>query len=128
MKNQLDKAENKPGFAGNFALKDAVKVGSKYMKLYTEYEAMSKVKAFLLPMLEQAKLDEIREAPTMYVLDYARPAIKKISSKTLNYCCRNIYRCICSMLSILDYKNTNEKKLQHIIAVEKKSQEVGASI
>jgi hypothetical protein len=53
------------------------------MKLYTEYEAMSKVKAFLMPMLEQAKLDEIREAPTMYVLDYAKPAFKKSRPKRL---------------------------------------------
>ncbi len=83
MKNQVDKAENKPGFAGNFALKDGLKVGAKYMKLYTEYEAMSKVKAFLMPMLEQAKLDEIREAPTMYVLDYAKPAFKKSRPKRL---------------------------------------------
>ncbi|MFM8840944.1 MAG: hypothetical protein ACKOFB_07595, partial [bacterium] len=54
-----------------------------YMKLYTEYEAMSKVKAFLMPMLEQAKLDEIREAPMMYVLDYAKPAFKKSRPKRL---------------------------------------------
>lgn len=53
------------------------------MKLYTEYEAMSKVKAFLMPMLEQAKLDEIREAPMMYVLDYAKPAFKKSRPKRL---------------------------------------------
>lgn len=83
MQNQVFKAENKPGFAGNFALKDGLKVGAKYMKLYTEYEAMSKVKAFLMPMLEQAKLDEIREAPTMYVLDYAKPAFKKSRPKRL---------------------------------------------
>jgi capsule polysaccharide export protein KpsE/RkpR len=83
MKEQVYKAENKPGFAGNFALRDGLKVGAKYMKLYTEYEAMSKVKAFLMPMLEQAKLDEIREAPTMYVLDYAKPAFKKSRPKRL---------------------------------------------
>jgi capsule polysaccharide export protein KpsE/RkpR len=83
MQSQVYKAENKPGFAGNFALKDGLKVGAKYMKLYTEYEAMSKVKAFLMPMLEQAKLDEIREAPTMYVLDYAKPAFKKSRPKRL---------------------------------------------
>lgn len=34
-------------------------------------------------MLEQAKLDEIREAPTMYVLDYAKPAFKKSRPKRL---------------------------------------------
>jgi tyrosine-protein kinase Etk/Wzc len=83
MKEQVNKAENKPGFAGNFALRDGLKVGARYMKLYTEYEAMSKVKAFLMPMLEQAKLDEIREAPTMYVLDYAKPAFKKSRPKRL---------------------------------------------
>jgi len=83
MRQQVYKAENKPGFAGDFALRDGLKVGAKYMKLYTEYEAMSKVKAFLMPMLEQAKLDEIREAPMMYVLDYAKPAFKKSRPKRL---------------------------------------------
>jgi capsule polysaccharide export protein KpsE/RkpR len=83
LRNQLEKAENQPGFAGNFALKDALSVGARYLKFYTEYEAMSKVKAFLMPMLEQARLDEIREAPTMYVLDKATPAVRKSRPKRL---------------------------------------------
>lgn len=127
MKTQLDKAENNPGFAGNFALKDALKVGSKYMKLYTEYEAMSKVKAFLLPMLEQAKLDEIREAPTMYVLDYAKPAIKKSRPKRLTIAAGTsigVFVLCCLFLII----RTQMKKASSYYLQEKKSHEVGESI
>jgi hypothetical protein len=97
------------------------------MKLYTEYEAMSKVKAFLLPMLEQAKLDEIREAPTMYVLDYAKPAIKKSRPKRLTIAAGTsigVFVLCCLFLII----RTQMKKASTYYAVEKKSHEVGASI
>ncbi len=71
LETQIAKAENEPGFAGNFSMKDAMSVGVRYLKFYTEFEALSKVKGFLMPMLEQARLDEVRQAQTMFVVDDA---------------------------------------------------------
>jgi|JI9StandDraft_2_1071091.scaffolds.fasta_scaffold84004_2 tyrosine-protein kinase Etk/Wzc len=81
LRAQVYKAEHEAGFGGNFAMTDAMDVGVPYLRLFTDFEAMSKVKAFLLPMLEQARLDEFRQAPTMYVLDAAVPATKKSRPK-----------------------------------------------
>lgn len=70
-RNKMFDAENKSGFAGDFALRDAMSIGVQYAQLYAEFEALTKVKMFLKPMLEQAILDEQKNAPTMYVLDEA---------------------------------------------------------
>jgi hypothetical protein len=75
--SKISSIENTPGYAGNFALKDAASVGGKYLRMYTEIETFSKVKAFLLPLLEQAKLDETRNVPSAYVLDEAIPLSEK---------------------------------------------------
>lgn len=78
---QIVKAENEPGFAGNFSMKDAMGVGVRYLKFYTEFEVLSKVKGFLLPMLEQARIDEARQIQTMFVVDAATPPDKKSRPK-----------------------------------------------
>lgn len=77
LKSQISDVEQKPGFAGNFAMKDAAGIGIKYLKLYTEYETYAKVKAFLMPMLEKAKLDEQRNSQNVFVVDEAVPPFKK---------------------------------------------------
>lgn len=74
---QLNKAEDKPGFAGDFSIRDASEVTIKYYRLYTEFETYSRVKAFLLPMLEEAQLDEQKQLKSLYVIDEAIPALKK---------------------------------------------------
>lgn len=78
---QIAKAENEPGFAGNFSMKDAMGIGVRYLKFYTEFEALSKVKGFLMPMLEQARLDEARQIQTMFIVDAATPPDKKSRPK-----------------------------------------------
>ena len=81
LKKKLSSATKEPGFAGNFPLSEAAKVGMDYMKLYTEFEAYSKVKAFLLPMLEEAKLNEYRMTETIFIIDKAIPPDKKSEPK-----------------------------------------------
>lgn len=77
LKNELNKAENIPGFAGNFSMKDATGVGIEYMRLYAEYETFTTVKAILMPMLEKARLDEARSSNSLIVMDEAIPPQKK---------------------------------------------------
>jgi capsule polysaccharide export protein KpsE/RkpR len=81
MRVKVNDVENKAGFAGNFPLKDAAKVGMEYLRLYAQYEAFTKVKTVLLPMIEDARLDETRETQALIVLDPAIPADKKASPK-----------------------------------------------
>jgi capsule polysaccharide export protein KpsE/RkpR len=69
LRTQFQDMQNKPGFAGNFALSDAAGVGARYMKMYAEYEASMKVKAFMMPTLEQMRLDQQKSAPSLLVVD-----------------------------------------------------------
>jgi len=80
---QYNKAQTQPGFAGNFALTDAAGVGAAYMRLYTEYEAYSKLKAFMLPSLEQARLDMNKTSPALLVVDTPEPAQKRDRPKRM---------------------------------------------
>lgn len=77
LKSKLNQAEEEPGFSGNFTLGNAAKVGIEYMRLYTEYETFTKVKAFLMPMLEEQRINEFRNTVSFIVLDPAVPADKK---------------------------------------------------
>lgn len=65
------------GFAGNFSLDESAKVAIEYLRMYAELETFMKVKALLLPMLEEARLDEIRNQQTLFVLDEAIAPEKK---------------------------------------------------
>lgn len=77
LKQQVSKIENEPGFVGDFAIKGGTAVGVEYLRLMTDVEVFAKMKAFLLPMLEQYKLDEHRSMPNLYVLDPAVEPDKK---------------------------------------------------
>lgn len=70
-KAQLSKAENEPGFAGNFSVKDASGVGLNFAKLFTEFETLSKVKAFLIPTIEKQRIDINRNIRSVLIVDKA---------------------------------------------------------
>jgi uncharacterized protein involved in exopolysaccharide biosynthesis len=80
-KEKLAQAQTEPGFAGNFALNQSASIGVEFINLYAELEALTKMKAYLLPMLEEAKLDEVKNVKNLYVLDTAIPADKKDKPK-----------------------------------------------
>ncbi|MDA3843398.1 MAG: hypothetical protein PF588_03395 [Candidatus Kapabacteria bacterium] len=81
LKAKIFESETTPGFAGNFTMKNATKISIEYMRLYAELETFTKVKDFLLPMLEDARLDENRNLQSLVVVDPAIPADKKTSPK-----------------------------------------------
>jgi uncharacterized protein involved in exopolysaccharide biosynthesis len=47
--------------------------GMEYMRLYRDYEIYSKFLGFLLPMVQQARVDEHRQAQAVVQLDAATP-------------------------------------------------------
>lgn len=77
MESQLQRIQSQPGFAGNFAITDAAGIGARYVKLTAEFEAFAKLKAFLLPTLEQTRLDQMKTTPSLLVVDDPIPAEKK---------------------------------------------------
>ncbi len=80
---QYEKAQTQPGFAGNFALTDATGVGAKYLRMYADFEAHTKLKAFLMPSLEQAQLDMNKTSPALLVIDYPVPAEERDKPKRM---------------------------------------------
>lgn len=74
---QASRAENQPGLVGNFALGSSADISLEYMRLYADLEVFTKIKAFLIPSLEQARQDLQRRQPSLILLDPAVPADKK---------------------------------------------------
>ncbi|MFH1050073.1 MAG: hypothetical protein V1779_03970 [bacterium] len=81
LKNKLNQAKEQPGFAGNFSLENATGVGIEYMRLLAEFETFTKVKSILLPMLEEAKLEESKQTQSLIIVDPPRLADKKAKPK-----------------------------------------------
>lgn len=77
LRAQTAKVEGQPGFVGDFPIEKGSEVAVEYTRLVTDVEVYAKLKAFILPMLEQYKLDEQRALPNLYVLDAATPPDKK---------------------------------------------------
>jgi len=80
-RKKLNEAMNKPGFAGNFKIDESGRIGIECTKLLTEIEALSKAKAYLVPLYEKLRLDEVKNIKTLYVLDEAVPPTKKSKPK-----------------------------------------------
>ncbi|OGU61233.1 MAG: hypothetical protein A2X64_06640 [Ignavibacteria bacterium GWF2_33_9] len=70
-KDKLSNIQNQPGFAGNFSISNATDVQVDYLKIYTEFETYSKVKAFLLPTIEKIRSEEVRNIQNLIVVDSA---------------------------------------------------------
>jgi tyrosine-protein kinase Etk/Wzc len=77
MTAKLKEVKTKPGFAGNFSLNDAAGEGIEFMRLFAELETYTKVKSFMLPMIEKSKLDETKKMKNLIVLDPAIPSDRK---------------------------------------------------
>lgn len=80
-RKKLNEAMNKPGFAGNFKIDESGRIGLEFTKMLTEIEALSKAKAYLVPLYEKLRLDEAKNIKTLYVLDEAIPPTKKSKPK-----------------------------------------------
>ncbi len=57
--------------------KDVPELGIEYIRRYREFEIQNKLLEFLLPLYEQAKLEEQKEMPVVLVLDRAVPPERK---------------------------------------------------
>jgi capsule polysaccharide export protein KpsE/RkpR len=75
---QQQRAESQPGLAGEFSIAGVGSdVALEYARLYTDLEFYTRLRAVLLPMVEQSRQDISRATPALYVLDPAVPPNKK---------------------------------------------------
>ena len=61
--------------------KKAPGLGYKYFKIYKDLEIQYKILEFVQPMYEQAKVEEVRNTPSVLVLDHAGPPERKARPK-----------------------------------------------
>jgi capsule polysaccharide export protein KpsE/RkpR len=106
---KVNNVQNKPGFAGNFSLRNSLEVGAEFLRLYAELETNIKVKSYLLPMIEEAKLDEVKNTTSLTVVDDAVPADKKAKPKrslyVLGTAFGTIILCVLFVIMLNGYRN-----------------------
>jgi uncharacterized protein involved in exopolysaccharide biosynthesis len=75
--------------------KQAPELGSEYLKIYRNLEIQYKILEFIQPMYETARVEEVRNTPSVIVLDRAGPAERKSKPKG------SIYAPIAFVLSLI---------------------------
>lgn len=119
LRTKVSDMEKQPGFIGNFSLKDAPAAAYDYLRFYTELETMMKLKAMLVPSYEQTKLDQVKYAPALYVLDNAVLPVKKDSPKRastiLAAFASGLFLAIVLKLLQYQYKNLRRKFQEYAI-------------
>lgn len=65
--------------------KQAPELGNQYLQIYRNLEIQYKILEFIQPLYEQAKVEEVRNTPSVLVLDNAFPADHKAKPKVLLY-------------------------------------------
>lgn len=79
LENQLQNINNEEYDVNNkLKLKGAPDVLLNYLRLQKEVEIQNKIQSFLLPLYEQAKIEEKKEMPTVLVLDSPNIPEKKV--------------------------------------------------
>jgi len=66
-------------------MKLAPDLANKYLKIYQELKIQYSILEFVTPLYEQAKIEEVRNTPTVLILDKAAPADHKAKPKATIY-------------------------------------------
>ena len=78
---KLNEAYTRPGFIGNFALRDITPLAVEYLTKYADIEALTKTKAMLVTTLEKSVLESQNNVKNFFIVDIAIPADKKDKPK-----------------------------------------------
>ena len=65
--------------------KQAPELSNKYLKIYRDLEIQYKILEFVQPLYEQAKVEEVKNSPSVLVLDKAAPPDRKAKPKGTLY-------------------------------------------
>ncbi len=75
--NSIKYNKNDKSFAAVMPIEKVPEYGIEYFRLVREVEINTKMLQFILPLFEQAALEEQKEIPVLRIIDYAVPAVKK---------------------------------------------------
>lgn len=120
LRTKVTEIEVTPGFVGNFPLKDAAEVGIEFLRLYAELEVFTKVKGILMPMLEEAKLDEIKQSEILITVDPAvRPDKKSWPKRSLIVISSTVGSFVLALLGLIALYSIRNLKNNYSEVVEK---------
>ncbi len=95
LKNKISEIQNSTSVTDFLSLGNSPNIALSYIRMQREIEIQTKILTFILPLFEQAKIEEKRETPTVLVLDQPYIAERKSKPKRL------LYVAISAFLSIL---------------------------
>jgi uncharacterized protein involved in exopolysaccharide biosynthesis len=76
---------DKSGFKIFAPFDKAPEIGIEYLRQYRELELQGKILELILPLYEEAKIEEQRDTPAVIALDSAVPAVKHAKPKRLTF-------------------------------------------
>lgn len=83
LKNQVEKIRTSTDLNELLSLGNSPNIVMNYLRLQREIEIQNKILTFILPVYEQAKIEEKRETPTIIILDKPYVAERKTKPKRL---------------------------------------------
>lgn len=83
LKNKVNEIKNSTDINEILSLGNSPSIAISYLRLQREVELQTKILTFLLPVYEQAKIEERKETPTIIILDKPYIAEKKSKPKRL---------------------------------------------
>lgn len=83
LKNKISEISTSTDLSDFLRLGNSPQIALQFLRLQREMEIQSKILAFVLPLYEQAKIDEKRETPTILILDSPVVSERKTKPKRL---------------------------------------------
>lgn len=83
LKNKITEMKTSTDLNDLLSLGNSPQIAMSYLRLQRELEVQTKILTFLLPIYEQAKIEEKRETPTILILENPYVAEKKSKPKRL---------------------------------------------
>lgn len=83
LKSQLNKIQTSPYSDNKLGLKGSPDIVLNFLRLKRDVEIQNKILAFIIPLFEQAKIDEKKNTPVVLVLDQPYIADRKARPKRL---------------------------------------------
>ncbi len=81
---EFNDSENKVKFGLN--INDIPDISLEYAELIAKLEIQKKIYEYLFPQYEQAKIEEVKDLPTIEIIDKAVPAGKRSKPKRAKFC------------------------------------------
>lgn len=113
LKRQLDELQNSTDRSSKLHLKGTPDIVMNYFRLTRNVEIQNKILTYILPIFEQAKIEEKKETPSILVLDPPNVPEKKVKPKRFTNVLISMVSSFIILAIILLLYETFFKKIRH---------------